>query len=195
MVEVRFHLSVSACPAIPMDGHHAKLRRQYRLRRHGTRRHVRFDRGHENARPFAELVRIRWHSPDPDLDLCATVQTAEAKLRLVSRASGMPGRAILVQLPLDRIGGDFDCRVVRGLRDRAPRGCGQTVRIAIRAYIGISLHDQSERRFRHAMVTVRRGGRAALAAGQRGATGDALDFLRLSDGCIVFDVVQGDAGG
>ena len=64
--------------------------------------------------------------------------------------------------------------------------------IPVRADIRVRLHDQSERGFRHAMVTVGRGGRAALAAGQRGATGDALDLLRLTDRSVILDVVQRD---
>ena len=189
MVEVRFHLSASACLAIPVDGHHAKLRREHRLRRHGAWRRIRFDSCHHDGRPFAELVRIRWHSPDPDLDLRAAIQAAEAKLRLIGRSGGMPGRAIHVLAPLDGITANLNGGIVRGLRDRTPRGGRQTMRIPIRADIRVGLHDQTERRFWDAMVTVGRGGRTTLATGQRGTTGDALDLLRLSDRCIVFDVV------
>ena len=120
MVEIRFHLSASACPAIPMDGHHAKLRRQYRLRRYGTRRHVRLDGGHDDAGPFAEPVRIRRHSPDAHLDLRATVQAAEAKLRLIGHAGRMPGRTVHVPAPFDEVRRYLDGRVVRGLRDGGP---------------------------------------------------------------------------
>ena len=195
MVEVRFHLSASVCPAIPMDGHHAKLRRQYRLRRHGAWRRIRFDRGHENARPSAELVRIRRHSPDAHLDLRAAIQAAEAKLRLIGRAGGMPGRAVHVLAPLDGVIADFDGGVIRRFGHCRPRSRGQTMRETIAADIGVRLHHKPKRSLRHAMVTIRRGCRTTLATGQRGAAGDALDLLRLAHGCIVFDVVQGDAGG
>ena len=192
MVEVRFHLSASACLAIPVDGHHAKLGRQYRLRRHGAWRRVRFDGGHENARPFSELVRIRRDCPDPDLDLRAAIQAAETELRLIGGAGGMPGRAILMQLPLDQIIGDLDGGVIRGLRDRTPRGCSQTMRIPIRADIRVGLHHKAEWCLRHAMVTIRRGGRTTLATGQRGTTGDALDLLRLTHGSVILDIIQSD---
>ena len=195
MVEVRFHLSASACPAIPVDGDHSKLGRENRLRRYRARSHVRFDGGHENARPFAELVRIRRHGPDAHLDLRAAIQAAETELSLIGGAGGMPERAIHVLAPLDGVIADLDGGVIRRFGHCRPRSRGQTMRETIRTNVGVGLHDQSERGFRRAMVTVGRGGRAALAAGQRGAAGDALDLLRLSDGCIVFDVVQCDAGG
>ena len=192
MVEVRFHLSASACPAVPVDGHHAKLGRQYRLGRYGAWRRVGLDGGHENARPFAELVRIRRDCPDPDLDLRAAIQASEAKLRLIGRAGGMPGRAIHVLTPLNGVIANLNGGIVRCFGHGGPHGGRQSMGIPVRADIRVRLHDQSERGFRHAMVTVGRGGRAALTAGQRGATGDALDLLRLTDRSVILDVVQRD---
>ena len=192
MVEVRFHRRAGGGPAVPMDGHHAKLRRENRLGRYGAWRRVRFDGGHENARPFAELVRIRRHGPDAHLDLRAAIQAAETELRLIGGAGGMPRRAVHVLAPLDGVIADLNGRVVRGFGHGGPRSRGQTMRETIRANVGVGLHDQSERGFRHAMVTVGRGGRTTLAAGQRCATGDALDLLRLTYGSVVLDVIQGD---
>ena len=192
MVEVRFHRRASACPAIPMDGHHAKLGRKHRLRRYGAWRRVGFDGDHDDARPFAELVTVRGHGSHPDLDLRAAIQASEAKLRLVGGAGGMPGRAIHVLAPLDGVIADFDGGVIRRFGHGGPHGRGQAVRIPVRAEVGVRLHHKTKRSLRHAMVTVGRGGRAALATGQCRATGDALDFLRLTYGSVVFDVVQRD---
>ena len=191
MVEVRFHRRATACLAIPVDGHHAKLGRQYRLRRYGAWRHVRFDGGHDSFRPFAELVRIRRHGPDAHLDLRAAIQSAETKLRLISRAGRMPRRTIHVPAPLNGVIADLDGGVIRGLCDSAPRCCGQTVGVPVRPDICVCLHHKPKRSLRHAMVTVR-GGRAALATGQRGTTGDALDLLRLTHRSVILDVIQRD---
>ena len=131
MIEVRFHRRAGGGPAVPVDGHHAKLGRQYRLRRYGAWRRVRFDGGHENARPFAEPVRIRRHSPDTHLDLRAAIQAAETKLRLIGHAGGMPRRAIHVPAPLNGVIADLDGRVVRGFGHGGPRSRGQTMRETI----------------------------------------------------------------
>ena len=154
MVEVRLHLRAGSGLAVPVDGDHAKLRGKQRLGWYGAWRRIRFDGGHENARPFTKLVRIRRHSPDAHLDLSAAIQTAEAKLRLISRASGMPGRAIHVLAPLDGIIADFDGGVIRRFGHCRPRSRGQTMRETVAADIGISLHHKTKRSLRHAMVTV-----------------------------------------
>ena len=193
MVEVRFHLSASACPAIPMDGHHAKLRRQYRLRRHGTRRRIRLHSCHDDARPFAELVRICWHSPDAHLDLRAAIQAAETELRLIGRAGGMPGRTVHVPAPFDAVRRYLDGRVVRGLRDRAPHGGRQTIGVPVGPDVGVGLHHQTSRSIRHTMVLLG-GGTPALAAGQLRAAGDAGDLLRGPHLRVVYLVVEGNRG-
>ena len=131
MVEIRFHRRAGGGPAVPVDGHHAKLGRQYRLRRGRAWRRIRFDRGHENARPFSELVRIRRHSPDTHLDLRAAIQAAETELRLIGHAGGMPRRAIHVLAPLNGVIADLDGRVVRGFGHGGPRSRGQTMRETI----------------------------------------------------------------
>ena len=61
-----------------MDGHHAKLGRKHRLRRYGAWRRIRLHSCHHDGRPFAELVRIRRHSPDPDLDKKFCAEAADA---------------------------------------------------------------------------------------------------------------------
>ena len=192
MIEIRLHLSASACLAVPMDGNHAQFGGKHRLRRDGAWRGVGFDGGHDDARPFAKLVAVRGHGAHPDLDHGSTVQAAEAELRLIRRAGRMPRSTIHMLAPLNGVIADFDGRVVRGFGHGRPHGRGQTVGIPVRAEVGVRLHHKTKRSPRHAMVTVGRGGRAALATGQCGTARDALDLLRLSDGCVVFDVVQGD---
>ena len=192
VVEVGFHRRAGGGLAIPVDGHHAQFRGKHRLRRHGARGHVGFDGGHDDARPFAELVGIRWHGAYPDLDLSAAVKVAEAQLRLVRRSGRMPRRTVHVLAPLDGIIADLNGRVIGRFGHCGPHGGGQAVGETVRADVGVGLHDQTLRSLRHAMVTVGRGGRAALATGQRGTTSDALDFLRLTHGSVIFDVVQGD---
>ena len=192
MVEVRFHRRASACLAIPVDGDHAQFGGKHRLGRDGAWRGVGFDGGHDDARPFAQLVRIRRHSPDPDLDLRAAIQAAEAKLRLIRRASGMPRSTVHMPAPFDGIIADLNGGVIRRFGHCRPRSRGQTMRETIRTNVGVGLHDQSERGLRHAMVTIRRGGRATLTSRQCGTARDALDLLRLTDRSVILDVVQRD---
>ena len=194
MVEVRLHLRAGRGLAIPVDGNNTKLGGEHRLARHGAWGHVVLDGDDDDARPFAELVRICRHSPDPDLDLRAAIKATKAKLRLIGRSGGMPRRTILMQLPLDSIIADFDCRIVCRLGHGGPHGRGQAMRIPVRPDVSVRLHDETLRRFRHAMVTVRRDGGAALTAGQCRAARDALDLLRLTHGSVIFDVVQCEAG-
>ena len=193
MVEVRFHLSASACPAIPVDSHHAKLGRENRLGRHGAWRRIRLHSCHHDGRPFAELVRIRRHCPDAHLDLRAAIQAAEAELRLIGRAGGMPGRAIHVLAPLDGVIADLDGGIVRGFGHGGPRSRGQTMRETIRTNVGVRLHHKPKRSIRHTMVLLG-GGTPALAAGQLRAAGDAGDLLRGPHLRVVYLVVEGNRG-
>ena len=192
MVEVRFHRRAGCCPAVPVDGHHAKLGRQYRLRRYGAWRRIRLHSCHHDSRPITQLVGICRHCPDAHFDLRATIQATEAKLRLIGRASRMPRRTIHMPAPLDGVIADFDGRVIRGFGHGGPHGRGQAVRIPVRAEVGVRLHHKAKRSLRHAMVTIGRGGRAALAASQCGATRDAFYLLRLTHGSVILNIIQSD---
>ena len=192
MVEVGFHLPTSSGLAIPMDGDHTQLGGDSRLRWDGAGRRIRLHGGHEDFRPLAKLVRIRRNSPDAHLDLSAAIQAAEANLRLIGGAGGMPWRTVHVLAPLNGVIADFDGGVVRGFGHGGPRSRGQTMRETVAADIGISLHHKAEWCFRHSMVTIGRGGRATLASGQCRATRDAFYLLRLAHGSVVLDVIQSD---
>nr|CAJ1857159.1 hypothetical protein AUSP0071_00001 [uncultured phage] len=192
MVEIRFHRRAGCSSAVPVDGDHAQFGRQDRLRWHGAGRRIRLHCSHEDFRPFAELVGICRHSSDAHLDSRATIKATKAKLRLIGRAGGMPRRTILMQFPLDSIIADFDGGIIRGFGHGGPQCRGQAARVSVRANVGVGLHDETLRRFRHAMVMVGRGGGAALTACQCRATGNALYLLRLTHGSVIFDVVQGD---
>ena len=104
----------------------------------------------------------------------------------------MPGRAIHVLAPLNGVIADFDGGVIRRFGHCRPRSRGQTMRETVAADIGISLHHKPKRSLRHAMVTIRRGGRTTFATGQSGATGNALELLRLTHGSVILDIIQSD---
>ena len=123
----------------------------------------------------------------------AAIQAAEAELRLIGRAGGMPRRAVHVLAPLNGVIADFDGGVIRGLCDSAPRCCGQTVGVPVRPDICVCLHHQASRSIRHTMVLLG-GGTPALAAGQLRAAGDAGDLLRGPHLRVVYLVVEGNRG-
>ena len=94
--------------------------------------------------------------------------------------------------PLDGVIADFDGRVIRGFGHSRPHGGGQAVRETVRADVGVGLHDETLRRLRHAMVMVSGDGGSALTASQCRATGDALDFLRLTHRSVILNIIQSD---
>ena len=195
VVEVQLHAAAGIVPAVPLHVHNTQFRGEYRLGRDARRRHVRRHQSHDHVRPVTQPVGIRGHGAHAELIALPAFQTAEAQrepLR-VRHATGNPRRTSRALAILHAVARNVDGGVIRRLRDRGPLQGSQTQSRTTGGDIGVRGHDQTGHGLRRAMILLRSRA-AALAAGQRCATGDAPNLLVGSHLRVVHLVVERDAG-